>query len=301
MESTVNLETASVLSLDSISAMINDCETSLMGVTLVTADASTTSKRKSRTKVEKTADEPMPLTAKEQKRYEQLKQQVRDQFAKGFAATVQIGHALIEIRDSKLYRDEYAAWEDYLIVEYGGLKQNYASRLMKTAKLDKCLEAAEVPTNLRPKTESQARELLCVPGDKLREVVTNAHALAGESGITAEHFRQAAAEYKPALSTTSTMKPSKAKIEVPKSSAARSLNLNYNEITGHLILAFGTEEKDTQMISLADLIRQAGIPERDMCDALFACFGTVGILDGPETIDEPITLTWEDDAKLAAA
>ena len=63
------------------------------------------------------------------------------------------GRALMEIRDERLYREQYATFEDYCQQRWG-MSRSYAHRQIEAAQVISLL-----PIGNKPKSESQAREL----------------------------------------------------------------------------------------------------------------------------------------------
>ncbi len=74
---------------------------------------------------------------------------------RGLASFVEVGEALMEIRDSRLYRDTHGTFEDYCRARWH-ISRDYAYKQIRAAKVaqdnvDRGLQA--------PKTEREAREL----------------------------------------------------------------------------------------------------------------------------------------------
>ncbi len=83
--------------------------------------------------------------------------------------------ALKEIRDSRLYREQYATFEAYC-KERWGFARNYANKLIQSAEVTGELNGYNC-TQI-PATESQARELARIPEERRAEVwqkVTETH------------------------------------------------------------------------------------------------------------------------------
>ncbi len=77
--------------------------------------------------------------------------------ARGLSAFVEVGNALREIRDSKLYRETHPSFEDY-VGERWGISRTYAYDLIGSSQVVERLSAiADVPP---PSNEAQARELV---------------------------------------------------------------------------------------------------------------------------------------------
>ena len=83
---------------------------------------------------------------------------------RGLATFVQVGEALLEIRDGVLYRETHSTFEDYCR-ERWGMDRTYAHRHIEAAKITELL-----PIGNNPATESVARELAPLKNDE-RELV----------------------------------------------------------------------------------------------------------------------------------
>jgi len=107
---------------------------------------------------------------------------------RGLKTFVDVGNALLEIRDNRLYRSDYSTFEDYCRERWGWTR-NYANKIILSAEVVSNLGTI-VP--ILPATESQARPLTSLQPEQQREawqyVVDNAPA----TGITAEQVIQAA-------------------------------------------------------------------------------------------------------------
>jgi len=105
---------------------------------------------------------------------------------RGLKTFVDVGSALLEIRDSKLYRKEHSTFEDYCRDRWN-ISRVHAHRL---------IEAAEVTINLLPignilpATESQARPLTSLEPEQQREAWKLAVETAPEGKVTAEHIQE---------------------------------------------------------------------------------------------------------------
>ena len=103
-----------------------------------------------------------PLSPKERTRFNHLKDEVQD----WWKDRLRVGKALTEIRDSKLYRQEYRTFEDFCDVEFPEFQFKYAYRLIKYAEIAATVSA--------PINERQARALAAVPTEQREEVVAEA-------------------------------------------------------------------------------------------------------------------------------
>ncbi|MFA5445552.1 MAG: hypothetical protein WC262_11340, partial [Bacteroidales bacterium] len=91
------------------------------------------------------------ITLDERSRLYQLEETIRQ----GLNTFVDVGNALLEIRDKRLYRQDYSTFEDYCREQWG-FSKNYANKLI--ASTEAVLNLGTIVPIL-PKTESQARPL----------------------------------------------------------------------------------------------------------------------------------------------
>lgn len=77
---------------------------------------------------------------------------------------VEVGNALARIRDARLYRAEFATFEDYCTKRWN-LSRSYVHRICEAAETVNLL-----PIGNKPQTESQARPLSAVPKEERAEV-----------------------------------------------------------------------------------------------------------------------------------
>lgn len=113
----------------------------------------------------------------------------------GLQTFVHVGNALLEIRDSRLYRTSHGTFEDYCR-ERWQMGRNYASKM---------IAAAEVVLNLGtivpilPTAESQARPLVSLPPVAQREVWQAAVETAPGGKVTAAHVQATVNTYRSAV------------------------------------------------------------------------------------------------------
>lgn len=121
------------------------------------------------------------LSAAEQTRFFELKDIIRE----NLIACFDVGAALLEIRNSKLYRQDFDTFEEFCQVQYK-IGKSSAYRLIEASEVRAKLEPeqAELVTN-----ESQARALANVPPEKREEVLAKA---AANGPVTAASIEQAA-------------------------------------------------------------------------------------------------------------
>jgi ParB family chromosome partitioning protein len=117
---------------------------------------------------------------------------LEDTIERGLATFVDVGTALMEIRDGRLYRERWGTFEDYCR-ERWGIARRTAYQLM---------DAAEVVENVRncaqiaPANEAQARPLTSLPADLQPIVWQQAVETAPDGKLTAAHVEAVAAPYK---------------------------------------------------------------------------------------------------------
>lgn len=122
------------------------------------------------------------ITGDERRKLQSLESVV----ARGQKAFVEVGCALAEIRNSKLYRADFKTFEDYCREKWGWEKR-HAYRLIEAADVAKTCPVGHELTN-----ERQARELAKVEPAARAEVLE----IAAEAGpVTADAIRQASEEY----------------------------------------------------------------------------------------------------------
>lgn len=137
------------------------------------------------------------LTAIEHKSFAECEQVI----AKGMHTFVEVGNALLAIRDGKLYRDQYATFEAYCS-ERWEISSNYAKRLVRSSEVVRQLKTVPIGTVL-PATESQARPLTSIPMEQVNDVWQDAVDTApkaedGRPIITARHVQETVDRWKEA-------------------------------------------------------------------------------------------------------
>jgi len=104
---------------------------------------------------------------------------------RGLHTFVDVGNALLEIRDSRLYRETHGTFEDYCRDRWGFTRMR-ASQLINAAEVvgnvNNCLQSL-------PATESQARPLTSLPPDEQREAWQRAVETAPDGKVTAAHVQ----------------------------------------------------------------------------------------------------------------
>ena len=121
-------------------------------------------------------------TRKTASRYEELKAQIQGWWAERW----KIGEALKEIHTDKLYKKEYATFQDFCESEFG-LKRQSAYMLMDFAEVRGSLQNVGLRTKLS--NETQAQVLSRVPVEQRHEVMET---VIKSGRVTAKSIREAA-------------------------------------------------------------------------------------------------------------
>ena len=114
---------------------------------------------------------------------------------RGWQTVLEVGWALVTIRDRRLYRDQYKTFEAYSRDKWEYSK-THANRLIGAAQVMKVL----TPIGVNCQRESQLRPLVALVGlgpEKIPAAWHRAEELAGPGQITARHVQQAANEFLP--------------------------------------------------------------------------------------------------------
>lgn len=110
---------------------------------------------------------------------------------KGLRAFWEIGQSLSEIRDQRLYRQNYKTFDEYCLERWE----------MSRRSVYQLIDAASVYENVRhgaqilPANERQVRPLVNLPPEKQREAWAKAVSTAPNGKVTASHVAQVAREY----------------------------------------------------------------------------------------------------------
>lgn len=107
----------------------------------------------------------------------------------GLQTFVEVGEALMEIRDSRLYRVEHSTFEDYCREKWKFTKTQ-ANRLIGAADVAKNL----APIGVIPASESQARPLTKLPAEQQPAAWEKAVEKAGGEQPTAKQVEEAVVE-----------------------------------------------------------------------------------------------------------
>jgi len=94
-------------------------------------------------------------------------QELEEVLERDLQAFYRVGEALLEIRDTNLYKQTHKTFEDYCSARWS-MKRNYANKLISAATVVNNL-GTTVP---KPTSEGQARPLAALPAPQQREVWT---------------------------------------------------------------------------------------------------------------------------------
>lgn len=117
---------------------------------------------------------------------------------KGLRTFVEVGTALLTIRDRRLYRAQYGTFEDYC-QERWGMSRQRANQLVASAETMLILTTTVVICNdspILPATESQARPLTQLPPEAQPVVWQRVVETAPEGKVTAAHVQAAVNDFK---------------------------------------------------------------------------------------------------------
>jgi hypothetical protein len=133
--------------------------------------------------------EVFPLAIDEQRTLARCEETI----GRGLQTYIEVGSALLQIRDQRLYRMTHQTYADYCNERWGMSRQR-AYQLIDSSQV-----GAELSTMVDkpPKNEREAREIAkSAPADRPK-VIARATELAGDKPRTAKHIAQAAAEIAP--------------------------------------------------------------------------------------------------------
>jgi hypothetical protein len=128
------------------------------------------------------------ISVDESKRLIALEQTIKQ----GLDTFVEVGEALLEIRDSRLYRIEHGTFEEYCKGKWG-MSIRHADRLMIGAKAVDAIKQSG-PIGLVPQAESQARPLTKLRPEDQPKAWQKAVEIAGGEQPTAKQVSQAVVE-----------------------------------------------------------------------------------------------------------
>lgn len=123
----------------------------------------------------------------------------------GLKAFWEIGQALNQIRDKRLYRENYKTFEEYCITRWEMCRRS-AYQLISAAMV---VENVRNCAQILPLNEAQARPLTALPPEQQREAWAKVVSTAPSGKVTAVHVAQVAKEYqRERVHTTSRRKSS---------------------------------------------------------------------------------------------
>ncbi len=111
--------------------------------------------------------------------------------ARGLKYYIEVGAALLAIRDERLYRAQYGTFEDYCEARWN-MSRRHAYRLIEA---NEVVEAVR-PIGHIPANEAQARELATLPREDVAPVWQQIVDTAPDTGITAAFVRETVETYK---------------------------------------------------------------------------------------------------------
>ena len=126
------------------------------------------------------------ITLDERSRLYQLEETIRQ----GLNTFVDVGNALLEIRDKRLYRQEYSTFEEYCREQWN-IERRRAYQLMDAAQV---VENVYLSTQTAPMNELQARPLTSLEPDKQVEAWKRVITSTPEGKVTASIVLKAAKE-----------------------------------------------------------------------------------------------------------
>jgi hypothetical protein len=143
---------------------------------------------------------------------------------KGKKTFIEVGEALLEIRDSRLYRLAHPTFEDYCVKKWSFTRM-HASRLIAGAEV--CNQLVTAGAQALPETESQARPLAQLPTpEKKAEAFTKAVQASPTGKPTAKEITKAVQEVKGKTSNpkkANKKKPAKTKVPAKKKEEDNSI------------------------------------------------------------------------------
>ena len=118
----------------------------------------------------------------------------------GLATFVEVGLALAELRDNRLYRDDYPSFDEFVESEFG-IKRARAYQLIKAAgvqeRLSTTVDTSKNGETVLPVNERQARELAKLPEEKQAKAWEKAVKAADGEQPTAEQVSEVVEKMQP--------------------------------------------------------------------------------------------------------
>lgn len=127
------------------------------------------------------------LTTQEQGRFQQLEVVIEE----GLKTFVEVGNALLEIRDSRLYRQEFRTFEDYCRDRWGMARSTAYQYIDAAATVENVRHGGhQIPTN-----ERQARPLTKLEPEQQQEAWQRAVETAPNGRVTGAHVEKVVKDY----------------------------------------------------------------------------------------------------------
>ena len=130
-----------------------------------------------RIKVLKETELVGPLTKSEHVRYKALLKELDDVLDIMSVAFVRLGSIMRDIRDERLYREEFSSFEDFCRAKVGTGKR-YINRVIMAQGVIEILLEANVEKTALPSSERLCRELAQYPAADMKKIWTTARQLA---------------------------------------------------------------------------------------------------------------------------
>ena len=143
------------------------------------------------------------ITITESRRLVELERKIKS----GLNTFVEVGEALLEIRDSRLYRIEHGTFEQYCREKWQ-MTDRHARNLIAAASVTASISKSGT---IVPKTETQARPLTKLPAEKQPEAWEKAVEAAGGKQPTAKQVEAAVEVIAPAKKPKAEPEPQPAK------------------------------------------------------------------------------------------
>ncbi len=105
--------------------------------------------------------------------------------ARGLKYYIEVGEALLTIREERLYRAQFNTFEDYCLTRWN-MSKTHANRMIDASEVAENL----TPIGVIPANEAQTRELAALPADEQRTAWQTALDTAPDGKVTAAHVRE---------------------------------------------------------------------------------------------------------------
>lgn len=135
---------------------------------------------------------------------------LEETISQGMLCFVEVGKALLEIRDERLYRQTHDTFQNYCTQKWG-FGRSYADRLIAYTKVTDVL----TPTGVKITSERQIRSLTHLQPEQQKEVWEKAVESAPDGKVTAKHVAEAVADMETPDEAVEVVEPGEA-VPVPK-------------------------------------------------------------------------------------